>query len=1261
MANEYLKRTPTSTGNRKVFTWGGWLKRNTITGSYVLFSAGIQGDFVPGGNGFQITFDYDEIQLKGGNTGTDRVNTSALYRDTSSWFHLLFHIDTTKLVETDRYKLYINGVEYTGPYDSGTPDWPALNFEYSTNFQVKPHTISANSGNPEAYMSCELTDIFFIDGQALTPEVFGYHKANTGYMSVGSTQATKFKKGAWTPKDPKIIKSIINARGGFGVNGFYLPMNSSNNFGADFHTTPNTILKLKENLPQPKAEIDGVGDYTGALRDDPFKQYLIYAQPNVSGGLQNGYGDYSHIIRGSGTPKVITGGASGTPTISTTQSLYYGSSLYFDGNDTINVETADSNYLGRDFTIEFWVWHDGAYPINQMAFNTTPHTSFAISLNRGGSGQTSLYIGSGSGWQTLDFRSGGSLYSQQWNHVAVERHNNAITIYHNGVAQGTTTAVMPTGFYSLFRYGTYNSAAAEPLVGYIQDYRVYSGVAKYKGGFDVPKPYTPVGIATWRAVPDTTANNFCTMNPIASRNILSNGNLTATFDNSVAYNGAISNFMMKSGKWYCEVRFDEESTGTISVGVHNLIDMRYIYGGTSPFFFGGQNGSTLDFDFNNGVRASPVANDGDIIQMKLDLDSSPVVFSVAVNGGAYTNFQSGVNSGYNFLKEGESYGFVAADVQSGVTGIQATFNFGQNPTFSGNTTAGTFTDSNSKGLFKYQPPEGFLALCSDNFSTPEIIESQELNLLGDAYSGSGNWLDQSGNGNDGVVNGATWNASGWFEFDGVNDYIDPGFNTHFPEITLETWGYKNTNGAFHSLIGKYRGDPAEFPSQITSYELLFNTTNGIRFHVTGYAVDYTPVGGLSTNTWYHIVGVYDGTTAKIYVNGIEVASGSRTAGNNTVPWRVGASSRGANYMNGRIGEVRLYPRALTPAQVYQNYNATKDKYFNKISNPGEHFKTVLYTGDDKIGHSITGVGFQPDLVWSKGRSGPGDHGIWDTVRGAPLRLRPNSTAIESSNTGILSIDDDGFSLGNTGYNYGGPPAATYVAWCWKAGGEAVTNTDGSITSQVSVNQDAGFSIVSWTGNGTGGATVGHGLDKSPDFTIVKSRTNLTRPWAVESSAFTGRMLLNTTDAVAQFSHLKPYTDTVLTLESGTTSNESGGKYIAYCWTEIEGFSKFGSYVGNDSTNGPFVYCGFKPALVILKASSTTGNWCMIDNARNPTNPTNLFSVVNSANAGDDTGGLIDFVSNGFKLRLQSPNFNGNGVTYIFAAFAESPFQTNNAK
>jgi len=331
-----------------------------------------------------------------------------------------------------------------------------------------------------------------------------------------------------------------------------------------------------------------------------------------------------------------------------------------------------------------------------------------------------------------------------------------------------------------------------------------------------------------------------------------------------------------------------------------------------------------------------------------------------------------------------------------------------------------------------------------------------------------------------------------------------------------------------------------------------------------------------------------------------------------------------------------------------------------IANPGRHFKTVLYTGDGASGRSIVGVGFTPDLVWIKPRNYVDQHVLCDSIRG-PLRSLYIMASNEANN-GVLSFENDGFSLNS--WNNVNDPGDLYVAWCWKAGGEAVTNTNGSITSVVSVNQDAGFSIVSYTGTGSA-ATVGHGLGKTPKFIITKSRTTADDWFTYHSSVGNGSyVLLNSTAASTVLSTIwnnTSPTSTTFSLGTSGGANRLNDRLIAYCWAEIEGYSKFGSYTGNGSADGPFVYCGFKPALVILKAVSAAGNWCMIDNARNSTNPTNLFSVANSANAGDDTGGLLDFVSNGFKLRLTSSNFNGSGVTYIFAAFAESPFSTANAK
>jgi hypothetical protein len=330
-----------------------------------------------------------------------------------------------------------------------------------------------------------------------------------------------------------------------------------------------------------------------------------------------------------------------------------------------------------------------------------------------------------------------------------------------------------------------------------------------------------------------------------------------------------------------------------------------------------------------------------------------------------------------------------------------------------------------------------------------------------------------------------------------------------------------------------------------------------------------------------------------------------------------------------------------------------------ISDPGKHFKTVLWTGDSNKGRSITGLGFKPDLVWIKGRNATYYHEVYDSIRKTPV-LFSNVTDSEITINTLNSFDADGFTVSTqTGYNGTNNSGQNYVAWCWKAGNTTTTNTNGSITSTVSVNQQAGFSIVSYTGNGVLNATVGHGLPKAPNFTIVKSRTNATRPWAVESTAFTGRMLLNTTDAAAAFSHARPYTDKVLTLEAGTTANESGATFIAYCWTEIAGFSKFGSYVGNGSADGPFVYCGFKPAFVIIKRTDSAGSWVLKDNSRNSTNPVDLSILANTSDTEYSSNSPVDFLSNGFKLR--SASLNDTNGTFIFAAWAESPFQTANAK
>ena len=337
-------------------------------------------------------------------------------------------------------------------------------------------------------------------------------------------------------------------------------------------------------------------------------------------------------------------------------------------------------------------------------------------------------------------------------------------------------------------------------------------------------------------------------------------------------------------------------------------------------------------------------------------------------------------------------------------------------------------------------------------------------------------------------------------------------------------------------------------------------------------------------------------------------------------------------------------------------------YTNGLDKPSDYFVTKLYTGNGGT-QSITGLDFQPDWTWIKGRSGSygvSNHKVYDVVRGATKTLFVNLTNAESTQTNTLtSFNSDGFSLGNdTNVN---ASSTNFASWNWKAGGSASSNSNGSITSSVSANQDAGFSIVSYSGNGTAGATIGHGLGAIPKMMIVRKR-NSAENWLVyhASTGNTGATLLNGTNAFFQdnmWNSTSP-TSSVFTVHGDAGANASGGTYIAYCFAEKQGYSKFGSYVGNGNVSGSYIHLGFKPAFVILKKTSATDDWHIFDNKRDVNNMMETNLIVNRNIVESTTMVDLDFVSNGFKLRNTDDNGNASGSTYIYMAFAESPFVTS---
>jgi hypothetical protein len=336
----------------------------------------------------------------------------------------------------------------------------------------------------------------------------------------------------------------------------------------------------------------------------------------------------------------------------------------------------------------------------------------------------------------------------------------------------------------------------------------------------------------------------------------------------------------------------------------------------------------------------------------------------------------------------------------------------------------------------------------------------------------------------------------------------------------------------------------------------------------------------------------------------------------------------------------------------------------------QYFNPVLYTGNGyptSGTQSITTVGFQPDWVWIKNRSAAASHTLTDAVRGVNSQLFSNLTAAQEANTDdVTAFTSTGFNLGSgtTGvYPNVNTNGATYVAWNWKANGAGSTNTAGSITSTVSANTTSGFSVVNWTGSTSSSAqTVGHGLGVTPSMVILKNRSTVDNWVVYHSSATTASqyLLLNTTAAVATSSGLwgAGMTSSVVGIQPNLVALSTSNNVIMYCFAPVAGYSAFGSYTGNGSADGPFVYCGFKPEYLLWKRTdSGTWAWYIHDLARSPYNATILDLVPNASSAEDtDPSYAIDLLSNGFKIRSTFGSRNGSGGTYIFMAFATNPFK-----
>ena len=500
-------------------------------------------------------------------------------------------------------------------------------------------------------------------------------------------------------------------------------------------------------------------------------------------------------------------------------------------------------------------------------------------------------------------------------------------------------------------------------------------------------------------------------------------------------------------------------------------------------------------------------------------------------------------------------------------------------------------------------------------------------------------------------------------------YISGGSNAYVGVIDV-TQGlnpnrggsFVNNGGIFYKQNGDQYSRPINASAATASYGASYTTSaqiigisvdvdadtvtfykNGVSQGTTTNGVSYVNPNGLYTFMIY-------GTSINFIIN---LGQDSSFSGNKTSQGNTDANGIGDFYYAPPSGYLALCSANLSEPTIGPDSATQAD----------DHFNTVLYTGNGST-QSITGVGLKPDWVWTKGRSYVSNHALYDSSRGVSKRLISASTSSELDTSGVTSFDSDGFSVGShSDSNYN---SNTLVAWNWKAnGGTTSSNTDGSITSTVQANTDAGFSIVLYTGTGASNATIGHGLGAVPKQIWVKNR-DAAYNWKVyhaenTSAPETDYLVLDTTDATADsnthWNDTAP-TSTVFTIGSSNGLIRNNDKYVAYCFTDIEGYSKFGSFIGNGSTDGTFVYTGFRPQFVIAKCSSHSSAWHIVD-ADIDTNPVGYLNA-NTTDTYQDYN-HYDLLSNGFKIRDNGTESNRSGGTFIYMAFAEAPFKYANAR
>jgi hypothetical protein len=1001
-------------------------------------------------------------------------------------------------------------------------------------------------------------------------------------------------------------------------------------------------------------------------------------------------------------------------------SKYGQGALYFDGTASTFLSTPYSERFligSSNYTVEFWC-NLSAYGEIIGAFNlSSPFPGWLVNVgNFSTAGKIAFFHANGSTNQTLTGNA--TVPLNTWTHVAVVKQANFLKFFINGQLDSShSLTITSTGSGQQINIGSDSNSLTAPgrrITGLLDDLRVTRGVARYWDSFTPPA----------RALPETGGKSFVVQNINAGvvQRFTTTGTTSWTAPSDVTQvevlvvaggggtgyseyhnggggaGGLIYNnqYPVTPGQTYTVTVGAGGTGGTSNSSGNNTAGGNSIFGSLTALGGGkggthsttpGGNGGSGGGGAENGGAASQVAGTGTAGQGFSGARGYTGGQGAGGGGGAGAPGGEGVNNSRG--------GNGGTGLQFGISGVPTYYaGGGGGANYYGNTTSSGGLGGGGIGWYNNVSGGSNGAAGSSN-GTPNTGGGaggyERADLRAGAVGGSGIVLIRYstaavGNTSDATTDTLTDSPTLYGHDMGLGGEVIGNYCTMNPvngasatvvpsngNLTV-TWGNSQSNATIGSTMPVNSGR--------WYFEATLTTVGG-NFPFVGIIPAQNVVGSTTSEAGYtntiwvgngqlaagDVVGFafdLDTLVASAYKNGVALSTGSA--------WNTSAIASGQGYwmpavsgLTGTVWNLNFGQRAwaYTPPV---GYNALTTKNLPRLTGaaaaPNQYFDTVLYTGTAATQNITLPGAFQPDLVWFKNRNVSQNHHLMDVNRGGGTILYANLNNTEDAlGTSWANFTSTGFSLGaSAGVN---TSTHTYVAWCWRAGGAAVSNTSGTIASQVSANITSGFSVVTYTGTGVAG-TVGHGqTTTAPRFILIKQRNVSVRSWPVYHAGLADPQSALYLDSVAGafaytafFNNIAP-TNLNFSLGTDATVNQSGSNYVAYVWSPVPGFSAFGSYTGNGAADGPFVYTGFKPRWVMWRRADATGSaWFIYDTARSTFNPMGIEIYANDPGIEASTT-RMDFLSNGFKLRAANGGDNASTVPYIYMAFADKPFGNAN--